>query len=109
MAIRLTDSQTTTSAGIKNPATLTKWPEGGANVTVGVTTGTAVVELWAWISSSYKEKLASFTLPVPAGQDKAGDLYDSLPVESIWTDWEWNVVSLSGGGTLSLVLVGLGA
>lgn len=110
MAQHLSDTQTATSTGIKNPATLSKWPEGGATASVGVAGGTptAVIELWVWNNSAMKERIASFTLPVPVGEDKAGDLYDSLPVSSIWEDWEWNIVELGSGATATLTLVGLG-
>lgn len=110
MAQHLSDNQTQNTTGIKNPATLTKWPEGGATASVGVSGGvaTAVIELWAWNSPSYKERLASFTLPVPVGEDKAGDLFDSLPVASIWEDWEWNITAIGAGATVTLTLCGVG-
>lgn len=110
MAQPLFDSQVVTTVGVKPPATLTKWPEGGATASVGVAGGTpvAVVELIVWVDPAYKEKLASFTLPVPVGEDKAGDLFDSLPVSSIWKDWEWNVVSIGSSASLTLALQGVG-
>lgn len=110
MAQSLYDTQTTTSTGVLSPATLTKWPEGGGTASVGVAGGaaTGVIELWAWNDPSMKELIASFTLPVPVGEDKAGDLYDSLPVASVWRDWEWDVVSLGAGATATLTLCGVG-
>ena len=108
MAVKLTDTQTTGSTGVKNPATLGKWPEGGATAQVSVNTGTATVELRAWVNGvSTPEILATFVLPVPSG-DKSGDLYDSLPVFSIWDDWDWNVIAVAGGATITLGLVGVG-
>lgn len=108
MATKLTDTQTTTTAGTKAPATLTKWPEGGATAQVSLSTGTATVQLRAWVNgTTSKEILATFTLPVASGS-KTGDLYDSLPVFTIWNNWDWNVVAISGGGTLTLGLVGVG-
>lgn len=102
MATILTDSQSTTTTGVKAPATVTKFPEFGATFAVGLTAGSATVQLKAWVNPSYKEVLATFTL------SDATELSDALPVSSVWTDWEWNVTALSGGGTLTLGMIGRG-
>lgn len=108
MAVKLFDSQTTTTAGVKAPASLAKWPEGGATGQVLLSAGAATVQLRAWVAgTAAKEVLATFVLPVADGE-KLGDLYDSQPVYSMWDNWDWNVVSISGGGTLTLALVGVG-
>ncbi|MCW5657422.1 MAG: hypothetical protein KIT60_06945 [Burkholderiaceae bacterium] len=103
MTVKLLDTQTTTTAGVKAPATLAKWPEGGATASVGLSAGTATVELLAWVSAGYKQKLATFSLDVTGGEAS-----EALPIASIWDDWEWNVLAIAGGGTLTLALVGLG-
>lgn len=113
MGTKLTDTQTQTTTGVKDPATLTKWPEYGATATVNMEAGgtqTATVQLRAWnytTGTPVKEVLATFVLPVVGGL-KNGDLYDSLPVYSTWDDWDWNVVSLGAGGTVRLSLTGVG-
>lgn len=107
MATHLLDTQTQTTTGIKAAATLTKFPEFGATASVGLSSGTATVSLRAWNSSSYKETLATFVLPVPSGV-KTGDLFDSAVVASQWENFDWNVSAISGGGTLTLTLSGSG-
>jgi hypothetical protein len=102
MTVKYTDTQTVTTTGVKNPATLTKWPEGGATASVGLTAGTATVELRTWVNSSDKEVLATFML------GGAEPMFGTLAVFSIWADWEWNVTAISGGGTLRLDLTGIG-
>lgn len=107
MAQHMLDSQTVTTTGVKAPAMLTKFPEFGATASVGLTSGTATVQLRAWNSSSYKEILRTFTLPVASGA-KAGDLFDSEVVAAQWENFDWNVSAMSGGGTLTLTLSGSG-
>lgn len=107
MATHLLDTQDVTTIGVKAAATLTKFPELGATASVGLTTGTATVQLRAWNHSSYKEILATFVLPVASGS-KAGDLFDSLVIASSWEFFDWNVAAISGGGTLKLMLSGVG-
>lgn len=110
MATRLIDTQTSISTtGVKPPATLTKWPEGGATAQVGIsgTSPTCTVQLRAWNNSAFKEILATFVLPVVGGA-KNGDLFDSLPVFSIWENWDWNVTAIGGTPNLTLTLVGVG-
>lgn len=112
MGTKLTDTQTATTTGAKNPATLSKWPEYGATATVAMEAGgtqTATVQLRAWNNgaSSFKEVLATFVLPVSGGV-KNGDLFDSLPVFSTWDNWDWNVVSIGASATVRLSLVGVG-
>jgi hypothetical protein len=108
MATKLTDTKTgITATGVQAPNTLTKWPEFGATVTARLTAGTCTVQLRAWNDSSAKEILATFVLPVPAGV-KAGDLHDSLPVFSPWDNFDYNVTAISGGGTLTMSVVGVG-
>lgn len=112
MATKLTNVIVTTTTGVKDPNTdgtpaLAKYPEGGATLSARVSVGgAAVVELLAWVESGAKEVVATYTLPVPSG-DKAGDLYDTEPINSIFDDFEWNVVSITGTLTLSLVGVGI--
>lgn len=118
MATKLTDSQTLSGGslvtGVVNPATLTKFPEGGATFQVaaaGATSGsgnTFKVQLRAWvIGVADPEVLAEFELPVPSG-DKAGDLFDSLPVFSVWDDWDWNVTQVGTATAATLAAVGVG-
>lgn len=115
MATKLTDTQTLSggslTTGVKNPTTLTKFPEAGATFQVSsdATSGSpAVVELRAWVAGvSTPEVLATFTLPVPDGE-KLGDLFDSFPVFSVWDDWDWNVTSVGDATTLTLAAVGVG-
>ena len=108
MATKLTDVVTTTTSGAKAPASLTKFPEFGATASVALSAGSAVVQLRAWNITGFKEVLGTFTLPVPAGSPKATDMFDSLPVFSTWDQFDWNVTAISGGGTLTMKLVGLG-
>lgn len=111
MATKLTDTQTVTTTGVKAPATMTKFPEGGATFSVEQSSGTvtaATVQLRAWNASmTGKEILATFTLPVPSGS-KINDMFDSLPVFSIWDNWDWNVVTLTGTSTPTLRLSAVG-
>ena len=111
MASKLTDTQTVAAAGVVNPATLAKFPEGGATFSAAMEAGgtqTATVQLRAWNTSmTVKEVLWTCVLPVVGGT-KNGDLFDSLPVFSIWDDWDWNVSALGAGATLRLSAVGVG-
>lgn len=107
MATHLFDTQTQTTTGVKAPATLTKFPEFGATASVGLSAGTATIQLRAWNSSTYKEVLATFTLPVASGA-KSGDLFDSAVIASQWENWDWNITAISGGGTATLTLSGSG-
>lgn len=107
MAQHLFDTQGVTTTGVKAPATLSKFPEFGATASVGITTGSATVQLRAWNNSSYKEILRTFVLPVASGA-KAGDLFDSEVVAAQWENWDWNVTAIAGGGTLTLTLSGSG-
>lgn len=107
MATKLTDSRALTTTGVADPTTLTKWPEFGATVTAHLTTGTATVQLRAWTNGNAKEVLATFVLPVPAGS-KAGDMFDSLPVFATYDDFDYNVTAISGGGTLTMTVTGVG-
>jgi len=122
MATKQTDSLTLTAGtlttGLKNPASLTKWPELGATVTVrapGATSGSpAIVELRVWTDASAKEVLATFTLPVPAVDDagnanaNAGALFDSLPAFSTWDDFEYNVVAIGAATSIVCSVTGVG-
>ncbi len=107
MAQHLFDTQGVTTTGVKPAATLTKFPEFGATASVGITTGSATVQLRAWNNSSYKEILRTFVLPVASGA-KAGDLFDSEVVAAQWENFDWNVTAIAGGGTLTLTLSGSG-
>jgi hypothetical protein len=111
MATKLTDTQTTTTTGTKTPATMTKFPEFGATFTAdlsGGTSPTATVQIRAWnVSMTTKEILGTIVLPVSGGL-KNGDAFDSLPVFSTWDNWDWNVVAITGSGTLRLSAVGVG-
>lgn len=112
MATKLTDTQDITTTGVKNPATMVKFPEFGATFTAALQAGgtqTATVQLRAWntSTSSQPEILATFVLPVSGGA-KNGDLFDSIPVFSTWDDWDWNVTALGAGATLRLSAVGVG-
>jgi hypothetical protein len=102
MATILTDSQTQTAVGEYAPATMVKFPEFGATFSVGLTAGTATIELRAWVNPSYKQVLATFNLDVEAEASGA------VPVSSVWTDWDWNVTSVTGSPTISLDAIGRG-
>jgi len=104
-----TDTQTTTTTGVKPAATLTKAPEYGFTATVRVAggTATATVQLRAWVESGAKEVLASFTLPATA-TGKVGDLYDTAVVAATYDGFDWNVTALGSGATLTLTVVGVG-
>lgn len=106
MGNKLTDTQVVTTTGVKNPATLLKFPEYGGTFTASIDAGSAVVQVRGWVTSGAKEVLATFTLPVPSGT-KAGDLFDSIPIFSTWDDWDWNVMSISGAN-LTLACAGVG-
>ncbi|MBE7419851.1 MAG: hypothetical protein HS128_19265 [Ideonella sp.] len=112
MATKLIDSQSTGSTGVKAPAMLTKWPEGGASAQValsgGAGGGAAVVRLRVGNIVGTKEDIATFTLPVPAGEPNAGSLHDIAVIPATFDEWDWVVDSLTGGGALALALVGLG-
>ncbi len=107
MAQHMLDTQAVATTGVKAPASLAKFPEFGATASVGLTAGSATVQLRAWNNSSYKEILRTFTLPVASGA-KTGDLFDSEVVAAQWENWDWNVTAISGGGTLTLTLSGSG-
>lgn len=118
MASKLTDTQTLTggtlTTGVKNPATLTKFPEAGATFQVAATGATAgssntfIVQLRAWVVGvAAPEILAEFELPVPDGI-KTGDLFDSIPVFSVWDDWDWNVTQVGTATSVTLSAVGVG-
>lgn len=108
MATHMFDTQTQTTTGVKAANSLSKFPEFGATASVGLSTGTATVALRAWNNSSYKETLATFTLPVADGGVKNGDMFDSVVIASQWENFDWNVTAISGGGTLTLTLSGTG-
>jgi hypothetical protein len=109
MAQHYLDTQVVTTTGQKDPATLSKWPEFGGTASVKVSGGTptATVQLRAWNISGAVEILAQFVLPVPSGA-KTGDLFDSVVVASQWEDFDWNVISLGAGASLTLALSGSG-
>ena len=106
MAQKLSDLLSVSTVGVKAPG-LTKFPEGGATFSADVTAGgAAVVQLRAGVRpGGPKEVLATFVLPCTQ-TGKVGDLFDSLPVFSIWDTFDWNVVSVTG--TLALSAVGVG-
>lgn len=108
MAVKLTEPPIVVSTtGIKTPAVLTKYPEGGATFSARVTPGgSATVRLRAWVESGAKETLATFVLPCTQ-PGKVGDLYDSLPVFSVWDGYDWSVDAISGTVTLGTVGVGI--
>lgn len=107
MSTALKDVVTTTTIGIKKPL-LQRWPEGGATAQVVLTGGTAVVELRGSVLPGEWEPLVRFQLPVPVGEDGAGNLGDSAAVHSFWSQFDWNVVNIDGGGTLKCGVAGLG-
>lgn len=112
MGTKLTDTQDVTTTGVKNPATMTKFPDFGATFSValqagGTQTATVVLRAWNTSLSAQPEILATFVLPVVGGA-KNGDLFDSLPIFSDWDDWDWNVTALGAGATLRLSAVGVG-
>lgn len=109
MAVHMFDTQDVTTSGVKNPATLTKFPEFGGTASVAVAggTATATVQLRAWNDPDAKEILVTFVLPVTGGA-KAGDLFDSAVIAAQWEDFDWNVTALGAGATLTLTLSGSG-
>ena len=109
MAVKLTESTTHTTTGSKVP-TMGKFPEGGATFSVSVSAGTptCTVQLRAWNTSmTDKEILGTFVLPF-VGVPKDGNLFDSLPVFSVWDNWYWNIVAIGAGATVRLSCVGVG-
>jgi hypothetical protein len=107
MTTALYDTSTANAAGVFAPV-LTKWPEGGASSQVRLTQGAAVVSLRVSIIPGVKERLVTFTLPVPAGQEGAGNMHDSVAVNSHWRTFDWEVQSITGGGTLTMAVAGVG-
>lgn len=101
------DTITPTTVGVKTAGSLIKFPEFGATANVGLSAGSATVQLRAWNNSAYKEVLATFVLPVVGGA-KAGDMFDSAVIASQWEMFDWNVQAISGGGTLTCSLSGAG-
>ena len=106
---KVTDTQTTTTTGVKALASLSKAPEYGFTATARVSGGTptATVQLRGWVETGAKEVLATFTLPVASGA-KTGDLYDSAVVAATYDNLDWNVTALGAGATLTLTAVGVG-
>lgn len=109
MAQKLLDVKTgVTAAGQVSPATLTKWPEGGATAQVQLSAGTAVVRLRGSVITNQYEDIATFTLPVPVGEENEGALTDWELIPATFDKFVWNVDSISGGGSLTLAVVGVG-
>lgn len=111
MPAALTDlRQAVTSIGPYEPATLTKWPELGATAQVSLSAAgvSAVVRLVAWVIPSKPETLVTFTLPIPSGQEAAGQRWDSCPVFSTWKGWRWEVDAVNDSVGLTLGLQGVG-
>lgn len=107
MATKVTDNfGSITATGTYNPASITKAPEGGFTATFGITAGSCTVRLRAWNNATYKETLATVTLPVPSGS-KAGDLFDTVPVNYTYDDIDI-VVDAIATGTLTVNVVGVG-
>lgn len=105
MATRVSETISITTTGVKTPATVVQFPLGGATVSLhapAATEGSPVeVQVRAWNISAAKEVLATIRLPVPDGM-KAGDLFDSVPVFSIWKNWDLNVLSVNGTVTAAI-------
>ena len=109
MATKLKDEITAiTTTGVKAPATLSKFPEFGATIGVEINAGSCTVQFRAKRASAdtNPEVLATFVLPVVGGP-KNGDLFDSLPIFSIWDTFDWNVTAISGA-TARLTVTGVG-
>jgi hypothetical protein len=108
MAQHYFDTQTVNTSGVKPPATLGKFPEFGGTASVSVTAGgTATVALRAWNISGAKETLATFVLPVASGT-KQGDLFDTVVIAAQYEAFDWNVLALAGGASVTLALSGSG-
>jgi hypothetical protein len=108
MAQHYFDTQTVNSTGAKPPASLGKFPEFGGTASALVSTGgTATVALRAWNIAGAKEVLATFVLPVASGS-KAGDLFDTVVVAAQYEQFDWNVLQLSNGASLTLAFSGSG-
>jgi len=104
---KVTDAKTgITTAGVHNPATVTKAPEGGFTVTFTLSAGTCKVHLRAWNISTSPEVLHTVDLPVPSGS-KIGQMYDTVTVNNVYDDFDYNVEDISGG-TLTAYMTGLG-
>lgn len=114
MAQHMFDTQAVTTAGIKPMATLTKMPEFGGTASILVAGGaaTATVQFRAWNITSAKEILKTFVLPVPAGtyeaDAKTGDLFDSQVIAAQYENFDWNVMLLGAGASVTLTLSGTG-
>ena len=102
------DSLVVNAVGTHQPATILKWPEGGAAVQVSLSAGTATVKLKQWNEPTRKVDVLLFTLPIPAGQPNAGAMTDLVQVANSAADFEWEVLTLTGGGQLRLSVNGPG-
>lgn len=109
MAQHMLDTQVVTTTGVKPPAQLAKMPEFGCTAQVMVAGGgaTATVALRAWNIDGAKETLATFVLPVASGT-KQGDLYDTVVIAAQYEKFDWNVLALAAGASLTLALSGSG-
>lgn len=114
MAQHMFDTQVASTTGIKPAATLTKFPEFGGTASIVVSGGdaAATVQLRAWNTASAKEILKTFVLPVPAGtyeaDAKTGDLFDSQVIAAQYENFDWNVMLLGAGASVTLTLSGTG-
>lgn len=107
MATKITDAKTgITATGFYNPNTATKCPEGGFTVTFTLSAGTCKVHLRVWNISGSPEVLHTVDLPVPSGP-KIGQMYDTVPVNNVYDDFDYHVEAISGG-TLTAHMTGLG-
>ncbi len=106
MPATIFDTRQANAVGVYQPASATKWPEGGAAVQASLNQGAAVVRLQVWNDPTSVEEIVEFTLPIPIGEPNAGLMHDGVHVPAPWKDFSWRVVSISGGGTLTLSVNG---
>lgn len=107
MPSRKTETLNVSAAGVVAPIDPT-WPEGGGTLQVSLTQGTCVVVARVGNLPAIKEEAIEFTLPVPVGEEGAGNLHDGAALDASWRYYDWHVKSIVGGGTLSLNMTGVG-
>jgi hypothetical protein len=109
MATALYFEDVVNTAGVRLPASPgARWPEGGASIQARLSVGACVVGVEVSNILGVYDEIVEVTLPVPAGDEGAGALVDSISIPAHYRGYRYNVKSITGGGTLTLGLAGIG-
>lgn len=104
---RVTNVINMATTGVFSPANgtppRTDAPELGGSVQFSLSTGTCEVELRVWNMVGKPEVVGTVSLPMASGQ-----MYRTVPFTYTFGGWDYNIKALTGGGTLTATMVGVG-